>query len=139
MNLKYLFQSKKRQFSFNDINEILQLSEGYTRQLVAEMVKKKILKPNKEKKDKRYVIYSLEWLSIRNYLMSDPPDFDEIILSLVDKRYHGQNVAIDNFDIIHSADTLMELTEKINIEDENSTIFITSAGVPKNQIILELS
>ncbi len=42
MGLKYFhfYQTKKHQFSFKEINELLQLSEAYTRQVVSDMVKK---------------------------------------------------------------------------------------------------
>lgn len=139
MSLKYLIQSKRQEFSFNDINELLQLSEGYTRQLIADMIRKNILKPDKKKKDKRFVVYSLDWSSIREYLLSDPSDFEEIILSLVEEQHLGKYVAIDNFEVKYFADTLMELTNMLDFNETESTVFVTSAGIPKNQIILELS
>lgn len=50
MSLKYFLKTKQRHFSFGEITKLLQLSEGYTRQVVADMVKKDFLILDKRKK-----------------------------------------------------------------------------------------
>ncbi|OLS22112.1 MAG: hypothetical protein HeimC3_32540 [Candidatus Heimdallarchaeota archaeon LC_3] len=139
MSLKYLIQTKKLEFSFNEIRQLLQLSEGYTRQLVAKMVKEKVLNQTKPKKDKRFIVYSLEWSLVRNYLLTGPSDFDEIILSIVEKKHHGYYVAIDDFHVKAVAETLMELTQTIGVLKADSTVLVTNAGTPKHQLTLGLS
>lgn len=139
MSLIHLLKTKKHEFSFHDITEILQLSEGYTRQIIADMVKKNILIHSKPKKDKRFAIYSLDWASIRSYLFTNPPSFDEIIEEIVEEKYKGLYIALDNFKVIKSAETLMELTQKIGKLDDNSTVFVTNVGIPTYPLRIELS
>lgn len=137
MSLKYFLKSKKLYFSFSEIHKLLQLSEGYTRQVVADMVKRDFLIPDKRKKDKRFVVYSLNWVTIRNYLLSNPADLKDIILNMVDEQYQGQYVVLDNFEVIYHADTLSEITEFLSLEDSNSTKFVACVGSPKFPLIVE--
>ena len=80
----------------------------------------------------------MNWVSIRNYLLSNPSDLKDIILNMVDEQYKGQYVVIDNFEVLFHADTLGEITEFLNLEDSSSTKFVTCVGSPKNPLILEL-
>lgn len=80
----------------------------------------------------------MNWVSIRNYLLSNPSDLKDIILNMVDEQYKGQYVVIDNFEVLFHADTLGEITEFLSLEDSSSTKFVTYVGSPKNPLILEL-
>jgi len=139
MNLSSLIKSPKKEFSFSDFPALFDLSPGYTRKIVADLVKKEVLKPFKDIKDKRKMVYKLDWSAIRGYLLSDPEDYEEIILEIVGTNYLGKYVAIDDFQVISVADDLMTLTRTLGVLQRDSTVFITNVGQPLHPLICEMS
>lgn len=137
MSLSILLQSSKQEFSFDDLPSLLDLSPGYTRKVVADLVKNDILMPFKDRKDKRKLVYKLNWPAIRNYLLSNPKDYDEIINKIAGDEYPRKYVAIDNFQVIAAANDLMTLTQELGALPKESTILITNVGQPEQPLILE--
>lgn len=137
MSLSLLLKTKKRIISFEELPAILDISPGYARKIVSEFVNKKIFLTEKTKDDKRKLFYILNWHALRDYLLTIPSDYDEIIESIVDKNCYGKYVAIDDFNVIDLSDDLQTLTEKIGIITKNDSILITYVGEPTNKIILE--
>jgi len=136
MSIVSLLKSKKFSVSFDELPDIMEISPGYARKVVADLVEKKIFSTEKDKEDRRKTIYSLNWKALREYLLRIPKDHDEIILSFVDPKYNSLYVAIDEFEVIHSDEDPQNLIQKVGIIKRDSTIYITNVGQPKKPIIL---
>ena len=137
MSISKIIASNKRLFSFNDFEDILQLSQGYTRRVIGNLVRKNILATSKASKDKRKANYTLNWPAVRAYLLLLPKDYEQIIKNIAGSAYDDMYVAIDDFKVILSSDSLMDLTKQVGILPKDTTILITSVGHPKNLLILE--
>ena len=136
MSLSNLLKSKKISLSFEELPDIMEISPGYARKVVADLVEKGIFITEKDKSDKRKTKYSLNWPALRKYLLTIPKDIDDIILSIVDPKYMGMYVAIDDFEVIHFDEDINVLTEKVGYIKRDQTIMITNVGEPKKKIIL---
>lgn len=123
--------------TFEELPNILNISSGYARKVIADLVEKKIFLTEKDELDKRKMIYSLNWVGLRNYLLNIPNDYDEIILNIVDPKFNGKFVALDEFKVIEVADNLSTLTQKVGYIKRNQNILITHVGDPVHKIVLE--
>lgn len=137
MSISKIIASNKRLFSFNDFEEILQLSQGYTRRVIGDLVRNHILATSKAAKDKRKVNYTLNWPAVREYLLQLPKDYEQIIENIAGSEYDGMYVAINDFKVIQSSGSLMDLTKQVGILPKDTMILISSVGRPKNLLILE--
>lgn len=137
MILSRLIRSGKKTITFDELPRILDISPGYARKVVSEFVNKRIFLTEKDKNDKRKVVYSLNWKALRDYLLTIPNDYDDIIESIVDKKFFGKYVAIDNFEVLTISDDLQTLTEDIGIITLKDSILVTYVGEPTNKLILE--
>lgn len=137
MSLSNLLKSKKQSLIFEELPGILDISPGYARKVVSDLVDRKIFLTEKDKSDKRKTIYLLNWPALRGYLLTIPNDYDEIILSIVTQKYTGTYVAIDNFEVLHQADDLTALTRKVGYIKSTDNILITHVGDPIHKLVLE--
>ena len=137
MSLINLLNRDRKAFKFEDLISIFDLSPGYSRKVIADLVKKDILQSHQDKLDKRKVVYSLNWVAFRKYLFEDPSDYDAIIIKIVGKEHLGRYVAIDQFKVIESEATLEELIQTLGVIAPDSSVFLTSVGRPDNLITLE--
>ena len=137
MSLINLLQSKKLDYSFDEIQSVLDLSPGYSRKVISKYVNNKILTTANKKSDKRKVIYTLNWAGLRQYLLSNPPEYEDLVFQLAGKAYDGMYVALDNFTVLEFDHDLLTLHQKVGHLASNSTVLITSVGDLQNPIILE--
>ena len=93
-------KTKKTFFKFEELTSLFDLSPGYSRKIIANLVKQELLIPQKDKRDKRKVKYYLNWGSFRNYLLNEPIDYDDLILRMVGPEHEGKYVAEVDIDLI---------------------------------------